>query len=53
MAILLVGPTAAFHTIAEAMPIAVAGDTIQLQSGYSNETATITHNGMIVTGGAT
>jgi len=35
------------------MAASVDGDTIQLQAGYKNETANVTHNGMTVTGGAT
>ena len=47
-----VGPTAPFHTIAAAMLAAGASDSIVLQSGYSNETATVTHVGMTLTGEA-
>ena len=32
---------------------AAAGDTILLETGYSNETATVTHHGMTVSGDAT
>jgi hypothetical protein len=52
MTTFLVGPTAPFHTISAAMLAAGVTDTIQLQSGYSNETATVTHVGMTVTGEA-
>src|SRR6186997_2731419 len=52
MAILTVGPTSTFPTIAAAMVAANAADTILLEAGYSNETATVTHNGMIVSGQA-
>ena len=45
-----VGPTAPFHTIAAAMLAAGASDSIVLQSGYSNETATVTHVGMTLSG---
>jgi Ca2+-binding RTX toxin-like protein len=53
MAILTVGKNSTFKTIKAAMNHAVDGDTIQLQAGYRNETATVTHQGMTVTGGAT
>lgn len=53
MAQFTVGPNSSFPTIAAAMGAAGAGDTILLEAGYSNETATVTHNGMIVSGGAT
>jgi Ca2+-binding RTX toxin-like protein len=50
MTILTVGPASSFATIAAAMLAANPGDTIQLQAGYSNETATVTHNNMIFSG---
>ncbi len=53
MAIFNVGPTSSYSSIANAMLDAGAGDTIELEAGYSNESATVTHNGMIVTGSAT
>jgi len=53
MATLTVGPTSSFPSIAAAMAAAGPNDTISLETGYSNETATVTHSGMIVTGGAT
>jgi Ca2+-binding RTX toxin-like protein len=53
MAILTVGPASTFPTIAAAMAAAAASDTIQLESGYSNETATVTHPGMTISGDAT
>ena len=53
MAILTVGPTSTYPTIAAAMANALPSDTISLESGYSNETATITLDGMTVTGDAT
>lgn len=53
MPTLTVGPTSTFSTIAAAMAAAADNDTIQLEAGYSNETATVTHTGMIVTGEAT
>ena len=53
MAILLVGPSSLLYpTIADAMFDAGPGDTIELESGYSNETATITQTGMTVSGSA-
>ncbi len=53
MSILTVGPTSTFPTIAAAMVAANPADTILLQAGYSNETATVTHNGMTISGDAT
>ncbi len=53
METLHVGPTSPFRSIAAAMLAAVDSDTIQLDSGYSNETATVTHTGMIFAGDAT
>jgi hypothetical protein len=50
MATLHVGPTRHFHTIAAAMSAAVAGDTILLDHGYHGEHATVTHNGMTISG---
>ena len=52
MAIFTVGPNSTFPSIAAAMAAAGPGDTIQLEAGYSNETATVTHSGMIITGEA-
>jgi Ca2+-binding RTX toxin-like protein len=52
MTILTVGPTSTFPTIAAAMAAANAADTILLEAGYSNETATVTHSGMTVSGQA-
>jgi Ca2+-binding RTX toxin-like protein len=48
-----VGPTGSFPTITAAMLGTNASDTIVLQSSYGNETATVTHAGMTVNGGAT
>ena len=53
MAILTVGATSTYPTIAAAMLAAAPGDTIQLESGYSNETATVTHEGITIFGDAT
>ena len=52
MTIRTVGPSSAFPTIAAAMLVAGPGDTIQLEAGYSNETATINFSGMTIFGGA-
>ena len=52
MAILRVGPSSAYQSIAAAMLYATPADTIVLESNYSNENADIRHNGMTVTGGA-
>ena len=50
MALRTVGPGGSFPTIAAAMLASGPGDTIQLLGGYSNEAATVTNNGMTVTG---
>ena len=52
MAILSVGPASTYPSIAVAMVNAVSGDTVALESGYSNETATIAQSGIIVDGDA-
>ncbi|MGV8989634.1 MAG: calcium-binding protein [Cypionkella sp.] len=52
MTVLNVGPGSDFATIAAAMSAAGPGDTIHLESGYSNETATISYSGMTIFGGA-
>ncbi|HEX9947593.1 MAG TPA: calcium-binding protein, partial [Allosphingosinicella sp.] len=52
MAIRTVGPNGAYASIAAAMADSGPGDTIQLEAGYSNETATILYSGMIITGEA-
>ena len=52
MRILLVGPNSLYHTITAAMGAAARGDTIQLASGYSNETAVVTKTGITITGNA-
>ena len=52
MAIRTVGPTSDFPSIAAAMRNSGPGDTIRLESGYSNETATIKFSGMIIFGDA-
>jgi len=53
MATLTVGSTSTYRNISQAMAAASVGDTIQLQSGYSNDTANVTKNGLTVTGDAT
>lgn len=50
MTTLTVGPTF-YPTIGDAMAAAVAGDTIVLGAGYSNETAMVTKNGITIDGG--
>ncbi len=52
MAILTVGPTSTYPSIAAAMAAAAASDTIQLESAYSNDTANVTRPGLTVTGDA-
>ncbi|WP_198039075.1 calcium-binding protein, partial [Skermanella stibiiresistens] len=50
MATRSVGSTSTYPTIAAAMLAAGPGDLIELQSGYSNEAASITHSGITVSG---
>ena len=52
MTVRSVGPTSDFPTISAAMQAAGPGDTIRLEAGYSNETATVPFSGMTVFGGA-
>jgi Ca2+-binding RTX toxin-like protein len=52
MAVRSVGPNSDFPSIAAAMQAAGPGDTIELEAGYSNETATVSFSGMTITGGA-
>jgi Ca2+-binding RTX toxin-like protein len=52
MAIRTVGPNGTYASIAAAMAAAGPGDTIQLEAGYSDETATVLHSGMTITGEA-
>ncbi|HEX8381069.1 MAG TPA: calcium-binding protein, partial [Allosphingosinicella sp.] len=52
MAIRTVGPNGSYASIAAAMADSGPGDTIQLEPGYSNETATVLYSGMIITGEA-
>ncbi len=52
MTIRTVGPNSDFPTIAAAMLSSGPGDTIQLEAGYSNETATVMFSGMTIFGGA-
>jgi Ca2+-binding RTX toxin-like protein len=51
MTIRSVGPNSDFPTIAAAMNAAGPGDTIKLEAGYSNETATVQFSGMTINGG--
>jgi len=51
MAILTVGPTSTFPTIAAAMAAAGTGDIISLEAGYGNENAMVTVNGLSFDGG--
>src|SRR5687768_14846952 len=51
MAILTVGPTSTFPTIAAAMAAAGTGDIISLEAGYGNENATVTISGLSFDGG--
>ena len=53
MAIFTVGPNSSFTSIADAMLAAGPADTILLEPGYGNETATVTHNGMTISGNET
>lgn len=53
MSVLTVGPNSTFPTIAAAMLSAGPNDTISLEPGYSNETATVTRGGLTIDGGAT
>jgi hypothetical protein len=50
MAVLTVGPSSTYPTIAGAMLVASDNDTIALQSGYGGEHATVTHTGMTISG---
>lgn len=52
MTVRTVGPNSDFPTIAAAMLAAGPADTIILEAGYSNETATIEFSGMTIRGGA-
>jgi len=51
MAILTVGPTSTFPTIAAAMAAAGTGDILSLEAGYGNENATVTVDGLSFDGG--
>ena len=50
MTIRTVGPNSNFASIAAAMIAAGPGDTIRLEAGYSNETATVPFSGMTIFG---
>ena len=52
MTLRTVGPHSQYASIAAAMGAAGPGDTIQLESGYSHETATVLFSGMTIDGGA-
>ena len=52
MTIRTVGPNSDFPTIAASMLSSGPGDTIQLEAGYSNETATVLFSGMTIFGDA-
>lgn len=52
MAILRVGPTSAYHSIAAAMVYAAPADTIVIEDNYSNENADVWYSGMTISGGA-
>ena len=52
MAIRSVGPTSTYPSISAAMLAAGPNDTIQLESGYSGESATVTQSGITVSGDA-
>ena len=51
MTVHTVGPNSDFPSIAAAMRVSGPGDTIRLERGYSNETATVAYSGMTITGG--
>jgi len=53
MSILTVGANSTYPTVAAALVDAVPGDTLVLESGYCNETAIITKDGITVDGSAT
>ncbi len=52
MATLTVGPHSTYASIAAAMAVAHASDTISLEAKYRNENATVKVNNLFVTGGA-
>lgn len=52
MPVFTVGPNSTYPSITAAMAAAGPGDTIRLEPGYSNEIATVQHEGMTVTGAA-
>ncbi len=49
-AVLNVGPDETYATIAAAMGVAVAGDQIELEAGYSNENALVTVDNLFIDG---
>src|SRR6185369_6848942 len=50
MSILTVGPHSTYATIAAALAVAHASDTLSLEAGYRNETVTVGVNDLSVTG---
>jgi Ca2+-binding RTX toxin-like protein len=50
VAVLTVGPTSTFPTIASALLVAAPGDTIVLEPGYGNETAAVTVDNLFFDG---
>ena len=52
MTIRTVGPNSDFRSIAAAMQVSGPGDTLRLELGYSDETATIAYSGMTIEGSA-
>lgn len=50
MAIITVGPTSTYPSIASAMLAAAANDTIVLEAGYGGENATVTQDGLTLDG---
>ena len=52
MATFTVGPNSDFPTISAAMAAVGPGDILVLAPGYSNETATVLHDGMTIVGGS-
>ena len=52
MTIYTVGPNSDFPSIAAAMQVSGPGDTLRLEVGYSDETATVAFSGMTIFGGA-
>lgn len=53
MAVVQVGPNSLYASIADAMLVVSPGDIISLESGYRNETVTVTQTGITIDGDAT